>query len=392
MNFCHLVTKGFDNDIVIRRTITYNGVPFTIGAVSKRHEETVEFHKSLPNEINVVQSLDDGRKRVIESPIGDIVSSQGNILPLSSIYDYKVKSDDNISKFIPVGASFDDLFESIQVKDMMASIASTMFPNENPNTYSSDISESVFYTPYIPLVALTGCIPPQIQDGQDYFNPDGTITIAEFLDSLNSIKYSCNSNQSRKKTLDNISNESDYFNEGYQSCLRGISSPFFNLYTREELLKPITRLELAYITVICWTQFIEKFNNLYGGNFYLGITFDWEVPSDKLFDYADGFDYKVSRISIDDEHDVVSLDLKDYKSDRTMKEYLEDIKTGRSPIALPAFMSMIEIGVLDLFHYMENRLDPLKEVSRGELAYFLARLSKLFPIRYHKQKEDVKNE
>ena len=91
-----------------------------------------------------------------------------------------------------------------------------------------------------------------------YFNPDGTVSVAEFLDGLNAIKFGCISNISRKKTLDRISDENDYFNDGYQDCVRGISSPFFNLYTRKELLEPITRIELAYITVICWNQFLEK--------------------------------------------------------------------------------------------------------------------------------------
>ena len=44
---------------------------------------------------------------------------------------------------------------------------------------------------------------------------------------LNAIR---NANRVRKKALDNLSNEEDYFNEGYNSCLAGISSPFFNLY------------------------------------------------------------------------------------------------------------------------------------------------------------------
>lgn len=149
-------------------------------------------------------------------------------------------------------------------------------------------------------------------------------------------------------------------------------------------MKPITRLELAYITVICWSQFIDKFNNLYGGSFYLGINFDWELPSDILSGYKDGFDYKVSKISIDEEYDIVSLDVKDYKSDRTMEEYKEDMQSGVSAIPMPMFMSMLELGILDLFNYEDNNLNPLKEVSRGELCYFLTKLAKLFPTRYMK--------
>lgn len=388
MNICHLVTKGFDGDMTVRRSITYNGTPLTVGVThtlsNDVKEETVEFNKSLPDEVNAVKSLNDGKQELIDSPIGSIINSNGNILPLSSIYDYRVTPNDPLSAALPVGADFDTLAEDKNTKEFLRDVAEQLFPHINPNTQASDISRDAYYTPYIPLVALTGCIPPQIKDGDAYFNPLGVVTVAEFLDALNSIKYGCNANNHRKKTLDNISVDTDYFNEGYQSCIRGISSPFFNLYTREELMKPITRLELAYITVICWSQFIDKFNNLYGGSFYLGINFDWELPSDILSGYKDGFDYKVSKISIDEEYDIVSLDVKDYKSDRTMEEYKEDMQSGVSAIPMPMFMSMLELGILDLFNYEDNNLNPLKEVSRGELCYFLTKLAKLFPTRYMK--------
>lgn len=388
MNICHLVTKGFDGDMTVRRSITYNGTPLTVGVThtlsNDVKEETVEFNKSLPDEVNAVKSLNDGKQELIDSPIGSIINSNGNILPLSSIYDYHVIPNDPLSAALPVGADFDTLAEDKTTKEFLRDVAEQLFPHINPNTQASDISRDAYYTPYIPLVALTGCIPPQIKDGDAYFNPLGVVTVAEFLDALNSIKYGCNANNHRKKTLDNISVDTDYFNEGYQSCIRGISSPFFNLYTREELMKPITRLELAYITVICWSQFIDKFNNLYGGSFYLGINFDWELPSDILSGYKDGFDYKVSKISIDEEYDIVSLDVKDYKSDRTMEEYKEDMQSGVSAIPMPMFMSMLELGILDLFNYEDNNLNPLKEVSRGELCYFLTKLAKLFPTRYMK--------
>jgi hypothetical protein len=387
MNICHLATKSFDEDIVIRRSIIYDGTPLTIGRTHVQKsdgvvEETVQFNKSMPDEVNLIKSLEDGRKDILSSPIGSIVETNGNILPLSSVYDYKVKMNDPLSQALPIGATFDDIFESQDVQDYMRDVAQILFPHINPNTNKDDIQKDAFYTPYIPLVALTGCIPPQLKDDKAYFNPNGTVTIAEYLDGLNSIKYGCNANNTRKKTLDNISSTKDYFNEGYNSCIRGVASPFFNLYTREELVAPITRLELAYITVICWTPFIEKFNAIYGGQFYLGISFDWEVPSDVLNNYDDGYDYKVSKVSIDKEHDVVSLNVKDYCSDRTMTEYKEDIKSGASAIPLPMFMSMLELGVMDLFKYENNYLDPLKEVSRGEFCYFLSKLAKLFPTKY----------
>lgn len=385
MNICHLATKSFDEDVIIRRSVVYNGTPLVIGRTHIEEkdgvvEETIQFNKSMPDEVNIIKSLEEGRQAIMNSPLGVIV--QQNVLPLSSLYDYRVSKDDLYSTVLPVGATFNDIFEAEDTRQYMCEVASIMFPHLNPNTSRDDIVKDAFYTPYIPLVTLTGCIPPQVRNEEAYFNPNGVVTVAEYLDGLNSIKYGCNANNKRKKTLDNISNDSDYFNEGYQSCLRGISSPFFNLYTREELIQPITRMELAYITVLCWKPFIEKYNRLYGGSFYLGITFDWEIPSGVLDSYEDGYDYKVSKISIDKEYDIVSLDVKDYRSDRSMSEYKEDMKSGISAVPMPMFMSMLELGVLDLFFYEGKMLHPLKEVSRGEFCYFLAKLAKLFPTKY----------
>lgn len=388
MNLRHLATKGFDSDIVIRRSIVYPGTQLSIGITHTAgssdggHEDTIQFNKAMPDNVSLAPSLQYGKELLLDSPIQEVIAKpDGDIYPLSSCYDYVAPAGSLLGQAIGEGVSFDSVFESDITKAGMADIAEEMFPGVNPISGEPDIDREKFYAPYVPLVTLTGCMTPQMKDDSAFFNPNGVVTVAEFLDGLNAIKYGCNANNMRRKTLDNISTERDYFNEGYNSALRGISSPFFNLYTRAELMTPITRLELAYITVICWSQFIDKYNNLYGGSYYLGITFDWEVPHDVLMKYEDGFDYKVSRYSVSDEHDVISLDIKDYRSDRTMEEYREAMKRGVSAIPLPMFMSMLELGVLDLFMYENGRLDPLREVSRGELCYFLARIAKHFPTK-----------
>ena len=91
---------------------------------------------------------------------------------------------------------------------------------------------------------------------------------------------------------------------------------------------------------------------------------------------------------MDKDYDVISLNIKDYKSDRAMSEYKEDLLRGISPIPLPMFMSLIELDLLNLFYYESRCLDPLKEVSRGELCYFLNNLAKLFPMKYINNKEE----
>lgn len=382
MNIRHLATKSFSGGIETRKSIVYDGVPIVINGSLVRSEEVVEFTNPEENNVEIVESIGVAKDMIKSSPIGQIVSDGDSILSLSSIYDFAVEQNSPLASDLPVGISFNDIFEDKQTKEFMSGVASTMFPYENPNTGKKDIDTSAFYAPYVPLVVLSGCVPAQHVDVQTFFNPEGIVTVAEFLDGINSIKYGSNSNKTRKKTLDNISDESDYFNEGYQSCLSDISSPFFNLYTRKELTQAITRVELAYILVVCWDQFIHKYTSLYGNQFYLGINFDWNAPADILSGYVDGFDYKVSKVSIDKGLTVTSLNIKDYKSDRTMEEYKTDLKDGVSPIPLPMLMSLSELGVADLFYFQDKRLDPLREVSRGEFSYFLTKLAKLFPTKY----------
>lgn len=365
MHLRHLATKSFDSGVSynkdlmndVGRILTHKGVIID-----------TSFDKSTPSALSYSEQFAIGQTSLQEHKVlKDIVinSKSDELLPLSMIFNYP---------------NFEDILEENRTD--LINISCKMFDGINPNTNEKDVNSRSFFTPYIPLVVLTGCITPQVQDNKTYFNPNGTVSIAEFLDGLNAIKYGANSNRSRKKTLDKISNEDDYFNEGYQSCIRGISSPFFNLYTRKELMEPITRLELAYITVICWNQFLERYNNLYGGQFYLGINFDWENPSELLECFDDGFDYKVSYFLKDIDFDIVSLHIKDYTGSESMTEYKEGIKEGRHSIPLPMFMSLLELYKLDLFYYEDNKLSPLKEVSRGELCYFLARLAQLFQINY----------
>ena len=57
-----------------------------------------------------------------------------------------------------------------------------------------------------------------------------------------------------------------------------------------------------------------------------------------------------------------------------MSAFRQEIQSGKKAIPLPMFMSLIELGILDLFDFCGN-LAPTKEVSRLELAYFLSRLA-----------------
>lgn len=391
MNIRHLVTKSFDNENDIRRSIIFDGMPIisqdfidnsTVNTNGTSVTIDLKDKAKTQEEMNLEPALVLAKQDVLESPIGTIVSKDNNnILPLSAIYDFKVQANSELSEALPVGTTFSDMLGSGDMQEYLREVAISMFNKDNPNTGDIDVDYNAYYTPYIPLVVLTNIMSTQT-DGKDvFFNPEGTVSLAEFLDGLNAIKYGMNSNRQRKKSLDNISNETDYFNEGYQDCLKGVSSFFYNLYRREELLQPITRIELAYIIVLCWKQFLGKYNDLYGGQFYLGINFDWEHPVDYLSTYTDGFDYKISKIILDEEYDIISLNVKDYKSIYSMERFKDNIKSGISAIPIPMFMSLIELDILGIFNF-DGELAPIKEVTRGELCYVLNNLAKLFTIKY----------
>ncbi len=383
MDIRHLVIRTPDS-VDYSKSVLFNGAPIIVNVnkTSTHDVQVVDLTKTSSDTVSLSADIAKGKQMILESPFAEVLCKDDELLPISRLFGFSVQSNGVLSDFLPVGASFEMILENDGFRDFLCKVSKNMFPLVNPVTREPDVLNGSFFQPYIPLSILTGTMTPQTEKGDVFFNPNGTVSVAEFLDSLNAIKFGCNSNRSRKKTLDNISDEDDYFNEGYQSCIRGISGYFFNLYTRKELLKPITRIELAYITVLCWQRFLERFNNVFCTSYYLGVNFDWENPKEELSKYADGTDYVVAKVILDEEHDVVSLDVKDYKVNESMSDMLDDMKNGIRAIPVPMFMSLIELGVLNLFHFEDNRLDPLRQVSRGELCYFITMLAKVFPMNY----------
>lgn len=248
--------------------------------------------------------------------------------------------------------------------------AKAMFNSINPRTNEQDVKGDEIYAEYISRAVVKGIITPQTDySGVSVFNGEGTITLAEVLDGFNAVKYGANSDDHRVQSLDNISGVSDYFNEGYNLMCNSYSSVFFNLYERTELFRPLTRLEFAYLVVFCSGYFKGVFESKYP----MGISFNWLKPNVSVRDFSDWEGYKVSLIAKDKAPDH---NLKSYKGDRTVSELLKDIKTGKSAIPLPMFMSMIELGVNNYFPYQDSRLEPLRQLSRGEFIYCLAKLMK----------------
>ena len=266
-------------------------------------------------------------------------------------------------------ATMTDAMEEIE-EQMTSDTAKDMFSNINPRTNRQDVNGDEVYAGYIPKAVIQGVITPQTDSkGTTVFNGEGTITIAEVLDGFNAIENGANSDKNRVQSLDNISGVNDYFNEGYNLMCKTYSSVFFNLYKRNELFRPITRLEFAYLTVLCSGYFKGVFESKYP----MGISFNWLRPNISVQDYSDWEYYTVSLVS---QNKSPSHNIKHYKGERSVTELLSDIKTGRSAIPLPMFMSMVELGVNNLFPYEEYRLEPLRQLTRGEFTYCIVRLMK----------------
>lgn len=397
MNYRFLVSKSFHSGVVTR-TSTLNGVPVYSNLLSRygkidEKEYQIEIVKGLPEKVNLNSSNSLAKEFISSDALLNAItiSVDGKeIIPLNRQFDFEVgksfndyASNKTLVADYGEGYSLWDALNTPTYRYKLNELAMSMFPSLNPLTGVADVCSDTFYSHLIPLVSLTGIIPPQLdEDNVAYFNPTGSITVAEFLDSLNAIKYGSNSNMARRKSLDSLSSETDFFNEGYNSCLGGISSPFYRLYTRKELMMPITRLELAYITVVCWYDFINKFEHINSGTYSLGINTNWETPSRYVGKFKDGYDFKVFKKILDSDFSIVSTDIHDYKGDSSMEEFKKLLKTGSKALPLPMFMSLFELDALDLFYFEGNNLDPLREVSRGELTYFLVKLAKEFKAKF----------
>lgn len=387
MNIRHLATKYNDGSIDYSKSVIIDGSPVIIPTLYNSIDSGFgnETYKLKYLEENKV--LKSCKNRLLQSPLGGILLGNGtfsgesntsnkDIISLSRLFDFTVDTEDS---GLPKGISFMDIISDENVSGVLIDCAKQMFSGKNPNTNDDDVDEYMYYTKYIPLVIYTGSLLPQIKNNEYYFNPNGVVTLAEFLDGLNSIKYGISANIERKQALDNISTEEDYFNTGYNSCCWGISSPFFYLYRREELLRPITLIEMAYIVVMCWEPFLDKFNSPSTNIYDLGFTFNWLNSGSVLSQFNDKDNYKLSSISNDN---VISLDIKDYKSDLTMESYIDLLVKGKKAIPLPMFMSLVELYNIGFLNKEMHSLSPLKELSRGDFCYFLVMLANTFKLNY----------
>lgn len=249
-----------------------------------------------------------------------------------------------------------------------------LFPLVNPLTGEADIDKSVYYSPTIPVTVSMSVIKPQYDDGSRYFNPLGVLSRAEFIDSLGILGGADNIDLS--SSIDGVARSDDFFSRGYNGLVDGISSPLYNLYSRRDIMKPITRMELAYITVVCWKPF-STLN--YSSK---GINVDWGKPQVYLSNFRDTRSLNlvkkstttVGLVESNKVIPVLDLDIQSYMRGMSMDDYISSIKSGVCLLPVPVFMSLVELYYCGLFIFEGDLLYPAKEVSRGEVSYFIVKL------------------
>ena len=358
------------------QTVLVDGVPASTNISRFGVVDDTEYPmdlSSVSDELLLARSseLQTAREAFTENPIlnAAVLSVDGaNVVPLRKQFGFVAGESFNQqalnNKLKEQGYNGDTLWSEInkpEVNTFLCETSSKMFPEVNPLTNKQDVDTQAFYAPYIPFVSLTNALPSQTDgSGKVYFNPEGKVSVAEFLEALVSLKSV--DTEPKHTSMDSVSKETDYFNEGYNRCLSDMSSPFYQLYKRKELMQPLTRFELAYITVLCWKDFIKEFGSVTDGRFDLGVV--------------------VKKYRVSGEDKVPSYFLKDYIGTMSITEFKQAVKAGVRGVPFPVFMSLLELDALDLFYFEGKRLDVMREVSRGELAYFLVKTAKAMPLRF----------
>lgn len=361
-----LVSKNTKSGVSTESRLS-NGIPIHT-VVTNRYRDKVDTDLSIPCVTGLPESVQSG-----------IEWNEDTFNSVSEISGLGLDAEEEKPTLSSVYSNSSVRDSVMGSKELLAEAGALMFPRINPKTHIRDVDEDAFYAPYVTQVILTSALPPQVSsDGSGvYFNPDGTISVAEFLDCLNSISRGFNSKEDRRTSIDGVSNEDDYFNEGYNACVSGVSSPFYRLYTRDELLNPILRSEMAFILLFCWTPFEKHFGSIWGGDTQIGLNTSWLQPNKELSEYSDGDSYRIYEKVSADEYQALVTNLKEYLGGMSMSTFKDAMLSGTKPIPLAMIMSTVELDKLGILYCEGNELAPLREVSRGEIAYLLCNLAKI---------------
>ena len=265
------------------------------------------------------------------------------------------------------------VLDSEHITEELKGVTKIVFPRKNKETGLKDAPLNAYYSVYIPLALYCRLIVPQL-DSQNrlYFNATGTVTVAEFFDSFNALFEGYNSDINKHTSLDNISFEDDYFNQGYNRIVSNFDNPIYKLYSRAEFVRPITRVEVAYI-LLFGLNLLDNINDSYiNSDYNVGYSFDWLADTQQFLSAYE--DCENLQVCVKQEKDRNPFDIKTYLGESTLYEYLDQVKQGHKYIALPLITSLLEMCNSDIMYALTD-LRPLEELSRGELVYIMFNVS-----------------
>ncbi|PGF05073.1 hypothetical protein [Bacillus toyonensis] len=197
--------------------------------------------------------------------------------------------------------------------------------------------------------------PQYDRTGNLYFNPRGIVSRAESINALERFGK-------KRKSIDGVSEESDYFNQGYNELVSSGLDNFFEFYTKENIYGNIRRCELAYMISSHPNYFFNK---------------DVAVKENisKLYGYED---IKKIQISLEDAGRLYSLIQVNNNRNEDIDYYFNKVRSGeiKLPISLILLTHyLVELGYSESDEKVTN-LHPLKGVSRLEFAKYIVNLKK----------------
>lgn len=275
------------------------------------------------------------------------------------------------------------VLDNQHIASELKEVTKIVFPRKNIETGLKDAPLNAYYSVYIPLALYCRLIVPQL-DSQNrlYFNATGEVTVADFFDSYNALYEGYNSDLNKHTSLDEMSYENDYFNQGYNRIVNTYDNPIYALYSRAEFVRPIMRVEVAYILLFGLQLFDTNKDNYINSGYKAGYSFDW--VTDTLQYLQEYTDCKDLQVCVKQEKDRNPFDIKTYLGENTLYEYLDQVKTGHKYIALPLIASLLEMCNHDIMYALTN-LNPFMSLSRGELVYIMFKVSN---VLYSKKVED----
>lgn len=194
-------------------------------------------------------------------------------------------------------------------------------------------------------------ITPQYdRSGNIFINPNGAVSRSETISSLST-------GIERVDSVDDVSEENDYYNVGYNDLVDSKDSNFYNVYSRQDLSSNIRRFELAYML------FSHK-----------GYTFKDEVNFQTDFTDLYGYeDIKRTPIVFMNNNGVGLLP----RDDQSIDDYIQRTLKGNERLSVEILVLTSKLMSLVSSDIDMTCLYPLKGLSRIEFVYIMDKINKL---------------